>query len=564
MFFNNQTDWQRAIDFYKDFSYERLGKVRKESIKGKQFVSIDIVFHRPTNYAGSLPQTFKVTRTWHRNTTLPSETHNLDAQENKNRLPGNLETAKRFLPQFLNKIHFEYVPAVKDRAYFEHLLSRLQKTLLDIPTSSDSNISRVAKDLADHIQNKIVNLSEDFARATQITSSVVPPTEFADLFQSFVVSTQSGDQTVPLALRGDGIQARYVSSVLQYISHNSPDFFIWGFEEPENSLEYSRTVDFANDFLENYSKDAQIFISTHSPAFTSFQAQNSTCYRVYKDKDISLITRIWPEDSDSQHKEALIEELGILKIQESLHKEFVTQNAKLKNAYSRARELETQIAEFNKPLLLVSDIFDKEILQNAWEKCYPKRKCPFMIREVDPSGGETGERIGGDAQLRQTIDSLLPVANQKAIALFDRDEPGIKEFESLSKNFVPHRSLTDVKRHRNGLAFAMLLIVPKGREKRAEIANLCIEFVFPQEALLMKTKDGKGLRFKFPELSAIMLNNNRRAGKELLAQVTLSEDYQIIESGKRIFCEEIVPGLDAGYFSEFRRLFRQIRLVFNS
>ena len=133
LFFNKQTDWRTAIDFYRDFSNKRLTEVRKESIKGKQFISIEIEFNRPKSYRGSLPELFKVTRTWHRDSKEYAESNNIEGQYKTGKLPQKLSTAKRFLPILLNRIHFEYVPAVKDRIYFEHLLSVLQRNLLDIP-----------------------------------------------------------------------------------------------------------------------------------------------------------------------------------------------------------------------------------------------------------------------------------------------------------------------------------------------------------------------------------------------------------------------------------------------
>ena len=47
LFFNNEVDWRQPIDFYQDFSLRRLDEVRRESIKGKQFISISLQFQRP-------------------------------------------------------------------------------------------------------------------------------------------------------------------------------------------------------------------------------------------------------------------------------------------------------------------------------------------------------------------------------------------------------------------------------------------------------------------------------------------------------------------------------------
>ncbi|MDX1522142.1 MAG: AAA family ATPase, partial [Anaerolineae bacterium] len=77
LFFNNEVDWLKALDFYQDFSLRRLGEVRRESIKGRQFIRIDLEFICPSNYKKSLPPTFTVTKTWFRASTVPEEKNDL-------------------------------------------------------------------------------------------------------------------------------------------------------------------------------------------------------------------------------------------------------------------------------------------------------------------------------------------------------------------------------------------------------------------------------------------------------------------------------------------------------
>ncbi|MBK5191085.1 MAG: AAA family ATPase, partial [Methanosarcinales archaeon] len=141
LFFNDETTWNKELEFEDDFSRRRLSEVRKESIKGKQFIQVSIEFNRPKTYKNSLPANFKVTRTWFRENFV-TETNNLEPLSKKGKLPRSLNTAKRFLPIFLNRVHFEYVPAIKDKAYYYDLLSRLQDTILDIKTNVYPEISQ--------------------------------------------------------------------------------------------------------------------------------------------------------------------------------------------------------------------------------------------------------------------------------------------------------------------------------------------------------------------------------------------------------------------------------------
>lgn len=226
LFFNGQTEWETPITFKNDFSIQRLDQVRKESVKGKQFIQVGIEFIRPTNYKGSLPERFMVKRTWHRDQQQYSQSDNLTALERQGKCPSSLASAQMMLPKFLNRIHFEYVPAVKDRAFHNHLLSRLQSSLLGVSLEEGNPITNLVENLAEHISGQVTSLNDDFSRATGLGTFILPPQEIASLFQSFQVAVPSGDDQVPLALRGDGMQARYIPSVLHYIAQNSPSFFL--------------------------------------------------------------------------------------------------------------------------------------------------------------------------------------------------------------------------------------------------------------------------------------------------------------------------------------------------
>jgi energy-coupling factor transporter ATP-binding protein EcfA2 len=172
LFFNNQVDWQTPLDFYRDFSLRRLNEVRRESIKGRQFIRIDVEFARPPNYKGSLPPTFTVTRTWLRDSLVPEERNDLERQERRGRLPSSLETARRMLSRFLSRVRFQYVPAIRDRAYFEYVLQHLQETMLAAQMKSDDPILTAVGELNATLRERAATLRDDFERATGIDAYV--------------------------------------------------------------------------------------------------------------------------------------------------------------------------------------------------------------------------------------------------------------------------------------------------------------------------------------------------------------------------------------------------------
>jgi len=294
LFFNNETDWREKLDFYQDFNIKRLNVVRNDSIRGKQFISVSITFNRPKNYKNSLPEKFRITRRWDRKGELYHDKSNLETKKKNGLLPSSINTANRFLQHFINRVHYEYIPAIKDRAFYVDILSRLQKELLDSPITEDEKIAELAEQLAGNIQGKIVTLSNEFRRISGVNSRYSTPNKTSDIFKALPIVTEStSKESIPLNLRGDGIQSQYLLAVLEYMNQNSKDFMLWGFEEPENSLEYSRIAKLSEDLLKKYSEKAQIFVTSHSPALTCLKNENNTCHRVFtEEKEGNLIIKI--------------------------------------------------------------------------------------------------------------------------------------------------------------------------------------------------------------------------------------------------------------------------------
>lgn len=555
LFFNEQTDWQKRLLFYHDFCVPRLEQVRKESVKGKQFISVEIEFFRPSSYSGSLPLTFSVTRTWLRDSSQYQESNNLETLSKAGKLPSSLLTARRGLQTFLNKIHYEYVPAIKDRAYSEHLLGRLQTALLDSTIDDTTGIPRLASSLAKSIQRQVNALQKDFHEATGLNTEFRPPRELSSLFQAFSVSTGSdADQSIPLISRGDGIQARYLSSVLNYISVKSNKFFIWGFEEPENSLEFRYAEELAEDFLTEYSANSQIFITTHSPAFVSINHQDAACFRAFQTDSRTEVVNLSNGKTAPEHKRELEHELGVLSIQKQVHDLYAIKLEELKSVEEARAAAEQELREFKLPLLLVEGKWDKKIIEVAWKKLRATT-MPFRVRVADP----IGDGSAGASMLAKMIEGIHPDDGRSCLALFDQDKEGVHHFERLSKNFSIIDGDNSIKRHSNGLSFAMLLPAPESRTDYVLAQNHMIEFMFSDEVLKLKS-NGKGLSFEkvVPQLllGGQIVKNTKSFLKEEAADAFPM--YRKISGGKEVFAEDIVPKLPKAEFSYFEILFSKL------
>lgn len=558
LFFNEQTDWESEYDFYDNFSKKRLEEVRQESVKGKQFISIKIEFERPRNYKGSLPPVFTVERRWNRDSKTFVQTDNLATLEKSKKLPTSLTTAQRSLAKLLNRTHFEYVPAIKDRGYVDNLLSRLQQSLLDMTIDKDQNLLDTANNLAKHIEGQITDLKTDFEKATTLETFIKPPDKISSLFHSFLVSTETTDGDVPLMFRGDGLQSRYIASVLHYIAVNSNDFHIWGYEEPEIALEYTHASKMADDFCGQYSSPSQIFLTTHSPAFVSLEEDNTSCYRALQENSASNIVNVALK-RDFDHKETIKDELGVLEIQKEVHDLYSERLKQFNELNERVGSLEDEVNRLHKPLVVTEGKTDRKILEIALEKLgqYPE----LIVRECDNTGGVGG--TGGAGTLGKLIESIHPDDDRVVIAIFDNDDEGQKEFGKLSKNFTIIDDDPRCKGHSNGYAWALLLPEPEYREGFVEAKNLCIEYLFKDSVIGEKFSSGAKLELKSPP--AEVLISGRRVGelpeqaRELL--VEYSKRFRKIGSGKDKFASEIVPNLDKDDFEGFVQLIDDINWI---
>ena len=371
---------------------------------------------------------------------------------------------------------------------------------------------------------------------------------------------------MPLSLRGDGIQGRYVPSVLQYISKKSNQFFIWGFEEPENSLEYTHVIELAEDFQKRYTNSAQILVTTHSPAFTSLKSDINTCYRVFKKDGLSEIRPIYPEvGKDTEEITKFNLEMGFMKIQEKLYDEYKKQVEDLDIIRKQVKTLEDEIIQSHKPLVLTEGKLDKIILDTAWLKIFPDKEPPFIIRSADTTSEITDGGSGGATSLAKMIESIHPEEGRLAIALFDRDSEGINAFDSLSRNFVKVKGLDDIKEHKHRMAYASLLPIPLERHDYAIQKNLPLEFLFSDEVLNKRNAKNLGLILDDPKIDSLIVNGRKvdpnQFGLPLNPVVAQLTGLKKIRSGKNIFAQEIIPTLDPSEFENFLVVFDLILYI---
>ena len=269
LFFNNNTDYDTKFDFDKDFSF----LFPKNSHSTKE-ITIELTVEIPSSFQNSGEYVWK--KSWRRNASVEKI---IDQN-------GNEPTPRSRIPITLHRIKLRYVPAVKSKEFYKYLLSELYLTAA---ASLNSPLVESTKEFASVIQNYTRQIHNEVSEKIGIDSQLTIPADMSEMFRTliFMTNEQEDEMSVPLDMRGDGIQSRHIPIILKYLAEEDQKArnqgsvkitSIWGYEEPENGIELLRSFEVAKSF-HDYSQEIQLFITTHSPAF--YQQENHSDARVF-------------------------------------------------------------------------------------------------------------------------------------------------------------------------------------------------------------------------------------------------------------------------------------------
>lgn len=557
LFFNNQTDWNTPFDFVRDFSRRRLNEVRKDTIKGKQYVQVTLGFQRGERYDKSLPHRFTVTRTWYRNSLNPDTRSSLQRQYDKGDIPvKSLDRANASLQRYLNTIRFEYIPAIKDQQFFTYMLGLLQDRILGF-REGESDVGDSVRRLNSTVTNEAEALRNEFSNATGVEADIRLPEQLSGLFRAFAVATKSGNDEMPLNLRGDGIRSRFLPSLLHYISERSPLVYVWGFEEPENSLEYRLATELARNLAEAYSQKAQVFVTSHSPAFFSMNHPNTMVARVYSHNNCTAVQplRIGTKCSSDVHETHVLEsELGLMDFQVKCQREYEQRLGILEKLKSEVEKTKETICQETSPVLLTEGKWDTVILKEAWCRLFPNKNPVFRIISCDPIPSDPANGSGGVSTLRSCLETVRP-DEPITVGLFDADNEGFKKgFDQLNTNFSALPDDPEIKVQRCGNSAGIVLPQFPGREQYANNKTFVLEFYFDDPYLDTKVK-GKGIVLLPGEAERTVVGTGIKLGR-----VQCPEPYlrRVHSDSKKYFAESVVPTFPDDAFSHFKGLFSKV------
>jgi energy-coupling factor transporter ATP-binding protein EcfA2 len=302
LFFNNETDRNHTFRFIDDYCYHsNTGKGTRHEIR------IDLVIH-PPKHRFKHAKPLRWMKQWRQDGSISEERKYIES--------GEVLSPRDNVSKWLDKIRYRYVPAIKGQTYFTSLMGELH----DVLNEAHSDILNAqGEEFISGIQQVTDTITQDLTKQIQIPNTIQVPSDFKQLFSNLDFGVKVGPNTYHLKQRGDGIKIRHIPVILKYMSEQErnisragyvkPDT-IWGFEEPENNLELRYAYDLAETFKE-YSKDIQIFVTTHSPAFYALDTSDGdgvSTFFVSQDED--SCTRL--EKIAHDQKDDLHETMGLL------------------------------------------------------------------------------------------------------------------------------------------------------------------------------------------------------------------------------------------------------------
>ncbi|HBU08229.1 MAG TPA: hypothetical protein DEA99_03335 [Candidatus Omnitrophica bacterium] len=549
LFFNNETDWHKPFNFSSDFSHKRLEKARA-SIKGRQFVRVAVTFRRGERSEKSLPENFTVTRTWYRDSSVPETKTSIARQFKQGKTHAqSLDRAEASVQRYLNTVKYEYVPAVKDKSFFAYSLGLLSDSVFKKHYEKTNTINLI-KDLNEAVRSETSYIKDEFKAVCGVETDIQLPADRAELFRAFKVATNAGKNKVPLEMRGDGIQARFLPSLFHHVATNSKYYYVWGFEEPENCLEYLMASSLAKGFCDVYSTSVQCFITSHSPAFINLEGNKLNMYRVYFSDETKVVALSSLSDR-SRDSESLRDELGFVELYRKHQDEIDKKRLEVEGKNRLLEEIKSKTG----PVLLTEGKSDVGILEEAWKKLYPRKTRLFAVVSCDPCPEIEGG-AGGAQMLAKALESCR-VGLPQTVGLFDRDDEGIKNYNDLDGNFIEKCSNgVTFKQHKNNHVAAILLpAVVIGKEKFIQKKNFPIEYMFP-EVYVTQRKDDKGLEFEQEWRTTLV------GGKKETNERTVEPEHRKVKSGKVYYAEKVVPTFPEEAFANFKILFKNIGEMF--
>lgn len=338
---------------------------------------------------------------------------------------------------------------------------------IDLANLNDENFSlkeidKLSKELKeisilnnalDSLKNWINNYSKQFLFEVSsfLPSEFMVSQDFESFFQKFDLWTWN-EKSISLRLRWDWMQAKFIPEFLKFLNnYDDKNFYIWWFEEPENSSEYINQQNLAKKLKEEFSIDKQIFLTTHSEEFLSlydditveFSKRNSSLYHVKKIKNINLnelsIVKYFDVDENIfvwlDTKWELENDLWTSLIRAKYSKELkkIEDDYLNKISWYKEKNKNTLFVEWNLEKKLFEKIIDNNLFNIEWSKSanwvsdniiwlsFIEKKFKYLwLFDKDKAWKEAVKLIGEKKKTNSNVKNIYLEANNELILILKK------------------------------------------------------------------------------------------------------------------------------------------------
>ena len=421
LFFNGQTDFGIKLNFNADYSKVSLASAQRSS-KKKQQIKIKVYLNAPSSFKSLHGKELWVEKILDRFGN-PTEHSSLDGKKEK---PA--------LTRLLNNIQYFYIPALKGPDVMQYVLGEIGKRKL----ISESDIA----DLNKKVNKSIIDLAQILTNSSiQTTTKFELPVLVEDFWQKLNINTKYDEfdkldreinpskkgnseplkeefYQVALQLRGEGVKSKYIPPLLQWVQEQESNRqYVWGIDEPENSLEFKKAQEVANLYFGNYSQKTQLFLTSHSLAFIfpNKPYEGINIFRCVRGKfgetKIELLQNLFQE----QDKRNLAEEIGALEIQKEVIEEWRLKDDLL-------GELKEKLRLLTRPVVFVEGELDQVYLKKALDVYDKAAAFPAEIKWIGHKD-ENGQALFAGKDNMEKAEKFLAanIPPQKTVLFYDVD-----------------------------------------------------------------------------------------------------------------------------------------------
>ena len=271
LFFNGETNPDEFLEFDTDHN------IYNEPVRQAKEIIVKLNIELPPTYRRTSGDFVVWEKRWRRNWHEPVHDEYLGRRFREERGGRNVTDTvdipnRARVHTLLRRIHYIYVPAIKDMRYFSDLRASIYDTVAQAAAGAFRDSSQAFEQ---SITDNLSDLTNSISKTLGFESKLALPRDLSHVFES--LDFLSTETNISLSSRGDGIKVRHIPMILKFMADQQrklqgrgavPYSFIWAYEEPENNLELASCIQLADQFVD-YVDDSinQVFLTTHSPVF---------------------------------------------------------------------------------------------------------------------------------------------------------------------------------------------------------------------------------------------------------------------------------------------------------